>query len=69
MQEETHAEFAEDMERLAHLAYPEAAETMVEVLAKVLKLFDYVEGSHVEEAIRSKEATLQILLEAGTQKA
>ena len=32
--EETLVELAEDVERLACLAYPEAAETMVEVLAK-----------------------------------
>ena len=32
--EETLAELAEDVERLARLAYPEATEAMVEVLAK-----------------------------------
>lgn len=32
--EESLAELAEDVERLMHLAYPEAAESMVEVLAK-----------------------------------
>ena len=32
--EETLAELAEDVEWLVHLAYPEAAESMVEVLAK-----------------------------------